>query len=90
MKFEEKRLILLQGPKGVGKSLSLLALAAELHSNYTHTERVLYCNFSTINSPHTTEKNLRKCDCSCELSKLCAELIESETRTWLLLDVGRI
>ena len=54
----------------------------------THTERVLYFNFSTLNS-HTTEKYLRKCDCSCEPNKLCAELIESETRTLLLLDVGR-
>jgi len=84
MESEDKQLILLQGPKGVGKSLSLVALAVELYSTNTCTERVLYFNVLTLNS-HSAEKYLSKCSCSCEPSKLCTELIQSETRTLLLL-----
>ena len=76
----------LYGPKGVGKSVSLLALADEFQS----TKKLLYFSSNSLRSPPAVVKAyLSTNKYSCELTELAGELIQKEENVVLLLDLGR-
>ena len=89
MKFEKlpKPRVVVCGPKGVGKSLSLLTLAVE---RTIDKDKVLYFSpFSLDASSVIIEDYLKKCGYTCRFDEVCTEIVKQRTRVTLLLDFGK-
>lgn len=94
LQFDEskKPRIAVCGPKGVGKSLSLLTLAVEMTDN---KERVLYFSSFTLDFSYKIKKDyLMACGFSCEYDDLCTEIMNEEVngqekKLTLFLDLGK-
>ena len=89
VEFEKliKPTVVVYGPKGVGKSLSLLTLAVEMTNNQ---DRLLYFSPFSLNLPPDIIKAyLENCGFTHELDKVCLEIVSQHKKVTLLLDFGK-